>query len=75
MKCFFQILEKFGRIFNLEDTFLLVDGNLASSPGFKSLKSILTTRKQHIIEVGPGLKFLKSLLNTRNHFIEVTLIT
>ena len=44
-------MEKFGRIFNIEDNFLLVDANLPSSPGLKTLKNTINTRKQNIIEV------------------------
>ena len=45
-------MERFGRIFNLEESFLLLDANLPSSPGIKALKATINTRKQNIIEVG-----------------------
>jgi hypothetical protein len=48
---YFQIFEKFGRIFNLDENLLLVDANSASSTGIKTLKTLIQTKKQHIIEV------------------------
>ncbi len=38
------MMEQFGRIFNIEENFLLVDSNLASSPGIKAFKVRVTLR-------------------------------
>jgi len=58
-----KIMERFGRIFNLEESFLLLDANLPSSPGIKALKATINTRKQNIIEGLPRLtQFLESVL-------------
>jgi hypothetical protein len=35
----------------LEENFLLVDANSSSSTGIKTLKTLIQTKKQHIIEV------------------------
>jgi hypothetical protein len=51
MQTYFQVFEKFGRIFNLDENLLLVDANSASSTGIKTLKTLIQTKKQHIIEV------------------------
>ena len=46
-----KVSEKFGHIFNFEETPLMIDCHAAGSPGIKTLKSVVQQRKQQLIEV------------------------
>jgi len=45
-----KVSEKFGHIFNFEETPLMIDCHAAGSPGIKTLKSVVQQRKQQLIE-------------------------
>ena len=46
-----KVSDKFGNIFNLEETLLMIDCHAAGSPDIKTLKTVIQQRKQQLIEV------------------------
>ena len=53
-----KVLDKFGNIFNLEETLLMIDCHAAGSPDIKTFKSVVQQRKQQLIEVSVNVALL-----------------
>ena len=50
-----EVMERFGHVFTVEETILMMDSVAAGSQEIKTFKHLLQQRKQQLIEVGVGI--------------------